>query len=68
LRILLDTDALLWWLADERLTDRARDAIAEPDNLIMVSAAIAWEVTIKKHWANCRRGQASAAACCRGRC
>jgi PIN domain nuclease of toxin-antitoxin system len=48
MRLLLDTHALLWWLADEGLTDRARDAIADPANLVMVSAASAWEITIKK--------------------
>jgi PIN domain nuclease of toxin-antitoxin system len=47
-RYLLDTHALLWWLADEGLTDQARDAIADPANLIMVSAASAWEISIKK--------------------
>lgn len=48
MRFLLDTHALLWWLADEALTDQARDAIAEPANLVMVSAASAWEISIKK--------------------
>jgi len=47
-RLLLDTHALLWWLADESLTDQARDAIADPANLVMVSAASAWEISIKK--------------------
>lgn len=48
MRLLLDTHALLWWLADDGLTDQARDAIADPDNLVMVSAASAWEISIKK--------------------
>jgi PIN domain nuclease of toxin-antitoxin system len=48
MRLLLDTHALLWWLADEGLTDEARDAIADTDNLVMVSAASAWEISIKK--------------------
>jgi PIN domain nuclease of toxin-antitoxin system len=48
MRLLLDTHALLWWLADEGLTDQARDAIADPANLVMVSAASAWEISIKK--------------------
>lgn len=48
MRLLLDTHALLWWLADEGLTDQARDAIADPANLVMVSAATAWEISIKK--------------------
>jgi PIN domain nuclease of toxin-antitoxin system len=46
--LLLDTHALLWWLADEGLTDQARDAIADPANLVTVSAASAWEISIKK--------------------
>jgi PIN domain nuclease of toxin-antitoxin system len=48
MRFLLDTPTLLWWLADEGLTDQARDAIADPANLVMVSAASAWEISIKK--------------------
>jgi PIN domain nuclease of toxin-antitoxin system len=47
-RLLLDTHALLWWLADESLTTQARDAIADPANLVKVSAASAWEISIKK--------------------
>ena len=48
MRLLLDTHALLWWLADEGLTPQARDAIADPANLVAVSAASAWEISIKK--------------------
>lgn len=48
MRLLLDTHALLWWLADEGLTDKARNAIADPDNVVMVSVASAWEISIKK--------------------
>lgn len=48
MRLLLDTHALLWWLADEGLNEQARDAIADPDNLVMVSATSAWEISIKK--------------------
>jgi PIN domain nuclease of toxin-antitoxin system len=47
-RLLLDTHALLSWLADEGLTHQARNAIADPANLVMVSAASAWEISIKK--------------------
>jgi PIN domain nuclease of toxin-antitoxin system len=47
-RLLLDTHALLWWLADEGLTPPAQDAIADPANLVVVSAASAWEISIKK--------------------
>jgi PIN domain nuclease of toxin-antitoxin system len=48
MRLLLDTNALLWWLADEGLATQARDAIADPANLVAVSAASAWEISIKK--------------------
>jgi PIN domain nuclease of toxin-antitoxin system len=47
-RFLLDTNALLWWLAGVGLTDQAREAVADPDNLVAVSAVSAWEITIKK--------------------
>jgi len=39
---------LLWWLADEGLNVSAREAIADPANLVAVSAASAWEISIKK--------------------
>lgn len=47
MRLLLDTHALLWWLADEGLSPQARDAIADPANTVAVSAASAWEISIK---------------------
>ncbi len=48
MRLLLDTHALLWWLAgDARLPARARDAIANEANPVLVSAASAWEVATK---------------------
>jgi PIN domain nuclease of toxin-antitoxin system len=47
-RLLLDTHALLWWLADEGLSTQARDAIADPANLAAVSTVSAWEISIKK--------------------
>lgn len=48
MRLLLDTNALLWWLADAGLTVQAREAIADPANLVAVSAVSAWEISIKK--------------------
>jgi PIN domain nuclease of toxin-antitoxin system len=47
-RLLLDTHALLWWLADAELTPQARDTIADPANTVAVSAVSAWEISIKK--------------------
>ena len=48
MRLLLDTHALIWWLAgDETLSRRAREAIADESNDIGVSAASAMEVATK---------------------
>lgn len=48
MRLLLDTHALLWWLdGDRRLSPKARRAIANDSNAILVSAASAWEITTK---------------------
>ena len=48
MRLLLDTHALIWWLAgDEALSPRARDAIADEANTVAVSAASAMEVATK---------------------
>jgi PIN domain nuclease of toxin-antitoxin system len=47
-RLLLDTHALLWWLdGDRRLSLKARRAMANQSNTILVSAASAWEITTK---------------------
>ena len=46
--LLLDTRVLLWWLGDdERLPTRMREAVADGENEVLVSAASAWEVSIK---------------------
>ena len=48
MRLLLDTHDLIWWLAgDEKLSPRARDAIADEGNAVAVSAASAMEVATK---------------------
>lgn len=49
MRLLLDAHALLWWLADDpQLGPEARRLIADPDNEVLVSAATAWEISIKR--------------------
>ena len=49
MRLLLDTDIVLWWLSDNPLLPAAaRGAISSPDNEVMVSAAAIWEIAIKK--------------------
>lgn len=48
MRLLLDTHALLWWLAgDARLSLRARVAIGDGGNAVLVRAASAWEIATK---------------------
>ncbi|MFZ5478819.1 MAG: type II toxin-antitoxin system VapC family toxin [Myxococcota bacterium] len=48
MRLLLDTHALLWWLAgDEQMSPRAREAIGDPGAEVYVSAASAWEIATK---------------------
>jgi PIN domain nuclease of toxin-antitoxin system len=48
-QLLLDTHALIWWLSkDVKLSARAYKEIANPCNLVFVSAASAWEIAIKK--------------------
>ena len=48
MRLLLDTHALIWWLAaDDALSPTARSAIADPANDVFVSAASAWEIATK---------------------
>jgi PIN domain nuclease of toxin-antitoxin system len=48
LRILLDTHALLWWLAgDPRIEGKAQELIADPANDILVSVVSLWEIVVK---------------------
>ena len=47
-RLLLDTHALLWWLAEPtRLSTRAHASIGDPENQVLVSSASAWELATK---------------------
>jgi PIN domain nuclease of toxin-antitoxin system len=47
-RLLLDTHTLLWWLdGDRRLSRTARNRISDTDNIVLISAASAWEITTK---------------------
>lgn len=47
-QFLVDTHAVLWWLDDDRrLPAAARSLIADPANVIAVSAASLWEIAIK---------------------
>jgi len=49
LRLLLDTDVLLWWLRDKpRLQPSVHAAISDPRSEVFVSAASVWEAAIKR--------------------
>ncbi len=48
MNLLLDTHALLWWLAGQRMTPEATERIADPSVVVAVSAATVWEATIKR--------------------
>jgi PIN domain nuclease of toxin-antitoxin system len=49
MRLLLDTHVILWWLDDSPLlSQKARSAIADPDNLVYVSAVSLWEIVLKR--------------------
>jgi len=47
-RILLDTHTFLWWLENSSLLSaRARDLIENGDNVVFLSSASGWEISIK---------------------
>ncbi len=49
MNLLLDTHVLLWWQGDfERIGPEALGAIENTDNIIWVSAATVWEISIKR--------------------
>ena len=48
MRLLIDTHALLWWFNDDpSLSTAARKSMAETSNVLLVSAASAWEIATK---------------------
>ena len=49
MRLLLDTHAAIWWLSDDpRLGAAAAAQLQDDSNLVLLSAAIVWEVAIKR--------------------
>jgi PIN domain nuclease of toxin-antitoxin system len=49
LKLLLDTHAALWFLSgDERLSEDARRHLTDDSNVVLLSAAVVWEVAIKR--------------------
>jgi PIN domain nuclease of toxin-antitoxin system len=49
MNLLLDTHVLLWWLdANPTLSEKAKTKIADGSNLVLISAAVIWEIRIKQ--------------------
>ncbi len=49
MKLLLDTHAVIWFTEDApQLSTSAADAIEDPDNDILLSAVVAWEIAIKR--------------------
>jgi PIN domain nuclease of toxin-antitoxin system len=49
LKLLLDTHAALWFLSDDqRLGENARRDLTDETNVVLLSAAVVWEVAIKR--------------------
>ena len=49
MKLLLDTHAALWWLADDdRVGADAARQLDDASNRVLLSAAVAWEVAIKR--------------------
>jgi PIN domain nuclease of toxin-antitoxin system len=48
-KLILDTHAALWWLSgDERFGPGAEEHVADTTNQVLLSAAVVWEVAIKR--------------------
>lgn len=48
MRLLLDTHTWIWWESDpDRLNERCYEALADPENVLLLSAATSWEIGIK---------------------
>jgi len=48
MRLLLDTHAFLWFIGgDERLSGKAKEAIADLENEVFLSVASLWEIAVK---------------------
>lgn len=49
MKLLLDTHILLWWLNNsDELNENTKGFIADPENLVYVSAVSLWEIVIKE--------------------
>jgi PIN domain nuclease of toxin-antitoxin system len=58
-RLLLDTHAFLWWLADDpKLHPQARERLADPKSVVFVSSVTIWEIAIKSRLGKLDAGSA----------
>jgi PIN domain nuclease of toxin-antitoxin system len=49
LKLLPDTHTALWWLSgDDRVRGAAAEHLSDPTNQVLLSAAVVWEVAIKR--------------------
>ncbi|MEA2210070.1 MAG: hypothetical protein QOF83_18 [Solirubrobacteraceae bacterium] len=49
MKLLLDTHAALWWLADDdRIGDEVVRNLTDETNQVLLSAVVVWEVAIKR--------------------
>ena len=49
MKLLLDTHAALWWLADdERIGEQVSRHLTDDTNQVLISAVVVWEVAIKR--------------------
>ena len=50
MEVLLDTHGLIWWFeGGARLSKLAASVLASPDNSILISAVVGWELAIKSN-------------------
>lgn len=50
MNLLLDTHIVLWWFSDStKLSKNSKKIISDTNNIIFVSAATAWEISIKRN-------------------
>jgi PIN domain nuclease of toxin-antitoxin system len=48
-KLILDTHAALWWLADDaRIGDGVIRSLTDDTNQVLISAVVVWEVAIKR--------------------
>ncbi len=49
MKLLLDTQAAIWWLSDDkRLGDAAAKHLRDESNYVLLSAVVVWEAAIKR--------------------